>query len=289
MSAQAQSLAVAQLPQAEPFEVAEIKLIRGRLLAVQVILDTIRFSSLPGLEGERHPGCVGMSAGGAQTLPGQFEVFVGQCLVGLCFEEVVVGKLFLPGDLGLLASHNEQADREKHDSGDEQHGDAGDDGAMAPPPACQPGGQRLAASRDRFVVQPVLDVIGQLAGRAVAVFRSTGHRLEANRLEGARHIAAPPRWNWRRPFAQPSEQFRHISPLVGRVSREQVIEDRSQSVHVCHCSHQARIARRLFRRHVRRRSQHLPRLGKVGFLERQRHSRKFLFDRAVLRQSPVEQ
>ena len=50
---------------------------------------------------------------------------------------------------------------------------------MPPPPAGQPDGDAVAVRRDRLVVQPALDVLGQGAGRRVAIRRVAGHRLQA--------------------------------------------------------------------------------------------------------------
>ena len=60
--------------------------------------------------------------------------------------------------------------------------------AMAPPPAGQADRPGVAAGRDGFVGQPVLQVIGQRQGRRVAALGHRRHRLQTDRLQGHRYV-----------------------------------------------------------------------------------------------------
>ena len=112
---------------------------------------------------------------------------VGQVFLAQLGEHLVdrePGQAVEPGRARLLLLDEDGINPERDERRDEQ-GRHRRHGRLVPlGPAGDPREERLAVDRDRLVGQPVLEVVGQVAGRAVAVLGPQRHRLQADRVQG---------------------------------------------------------------------------------------------------------
>ena len=135
---------------------------------------------------------------------------------------------------------------------------------MPPEPARHLLDPALWVRRRRLVRQPVLDVLGQCADRAVAVCRPVGHRLQANRLERRRNrpIEAPRRRKIARSHLR--NRIRQLLFMKWRLPRYQLVKSCPQAVDVARWSQLVDQSPRLLRAHVRRSADRHPVLRSFG-------------------------
>ena len=208
------------------------------------------------LTGAGQPGVDGI-AGFAKTkqsliprtalLLGQYQIFFGQ----------VTGSL--PGIVDQDRSHDRD-DRHQQQGSRPSLGP----GSMTPRPTPNTRPERLRISGNRFVGQPVFNVLGQGGRRGITILRFHRHGLQANRLQGPGNR----RINLTRPRKiSPTHLLQYIDDTAGgkRISvGQQGLKRRSQAVDVGGRPHNVQTPFGLLGTHVSGRTDHATHLRGAG-------------------------
>ncbi len=115
---------------------------------------------------------------------------------------------------------------------------------------------------DRFVRLVTPQVVGQLLGAGIAPRRLLAQALQADRLQIARDLRCQTRRRCRF-LAHHADENDELRPLERRPARQALVQQRPQRINVRRRPRVAHLARRLLRRHVRRRPHDRPRLAHV--------------------------
>ena len=126
--------------------------------------------------------------------------------------------------------------------------------APAPPRSLLPDVQR--PGQDRLTGQETAQIRRQVRRRLVALARLLGHRLEADHLQRSGNAIVEAARGAGIFVQYLMQQHAHIA-AEGQFAGEQFVQDDAKTVDIAAAIDAVSLAPRLFRRHVRRRAQHL--------------------------------
>ena len=101
------------------------------------------------------------------------------------FDHLTRHRSVVPSDIAFLADEP-VAHRQRGQRSDEEYGDGSHGQLVTANPAASPVQPRLAKRLHGLASQPTFDLGRQLLRRSVALFRTQGHGLKADRFEGPR-------------------------------------------------------------------------------------------------------